>query len=541
MHDIFVSYAHEDKQRVRMLVEAFEGQGWSVWWDDLVQIGTKYSRILDDALNHSRCVVVCWTQDAFDSEYVQSEVSRGEARHLLVQVMLGDVFLPEPLNEYALADLRQWPDIDGSERELEKLIRDIDGRLALARSNVPIDTSAHIPGFSGHPAVAVLPFLGSGDTKEIRYILDGVFEGVAERLQRFKSIPTISSHSTMAFKKNQNLIKIADQLGVQYLVTGHVRRIEKEYRLTIELIKTPALVPIWQSSESLRNFETSNLQDELSLTIAAQVAPEIGRSVRRAALPVREEDADVWHLVYQGIWHQYKLSADGAEMAKMLFDKAYEKDANSPETLVQLAWWHFWDISFRRGDPSEWSKIESFAQRASTIDPQDCRPVTLLGISHMMRGNHEAARREYKRAIDLNPSYAWAYAHMGSSLYLDDQPEAALVYTAKAVRLSPLDFFVFHAYCDMASSDYMLKNYSSALEAADYSLSLRRGYWLAHVIKICTLVRMGRPKQAEGALEEMIATKPNVTSRDINWIVFRNRDWNADLIDGLTQAGWKDS
>jgi len=33
MSDIFLSYASEDRERVRPLAEALSRQGWDVWWD----------------------------------------------------------------------------------------------------------------------------------------------------------------------------------------------------------------------------------------------------------------------------------------------------------------------------------------------------------------------------------------------------------------------------------------------------------------------------------------------------------------------------
>ncbi len=540
MHDIFVSYARDDKPSVRKLVESFENEGWSVWWDDRIEIGVKYSRILDEALNQSRCVVVCWTGSALQSEYVKSEAHRGDARHLLVQIALEKVVLPNPFSEYAISDLSDWSEEGLGNLEYQKLIRDIGGRLTLASTEIPIDTSNYVPGFLGRPATAVLPFRNLSDKEDLDYVLDGLSEEIIDRLQRFKSLPIISGHSTLRLQDFGEVGSIAKQLGARYLVLGTLREVGGDYRLRIELVEAPGLRSVWSTSCSLNDFDRLTLQDDLSLSIAAQLQPEIERSARQAALPIRQEDADTWHLIRQGIWHQYQLTRDNSIIARNLFLQAVERDQYSTEALVQLAWWHFWDISFRRGNPGEWHETERYAQQAANIDPSDSRPITLIGISHMMRSNHEEARKYYQKAIDLNPSYAWAYAHMGSSLYLDGQPESSLVFTTKAIRLSPLDFFVFHAYCDIATSNYTLRNYSSALDAANYSLGLRQGYWLAHVIKIATLVEMGREKDAESALTEMLATKPNISRRDIDWVMFTDRRWNDSLADGLKKAGWQE-
>jgi TolB-like protein len=539
MHDIFVSYAREDRSRVRPLVEAFEKKGWSVWWDERIRVGTKYARQLDEALNESRCVVVCWSRHALDSHYVQSEAHRSEARQILVPVRLErDLNLPGPFDEYDCADLARWPEDQSGQLEFEKLLKDIEGRLALASTAVPVDTSSYVPGFRGQPAVAVLPLANKTGKPGLDYAIDAITEDIIDRLQRFRSIPVISSHTTMQLKDAAiRLDDVARRLGVQYIVTGSIRSFGSQNRIRVELAKVPECETIWSTHEDVDSFEDSSFPEDLTLRIAAQLPTEIERLERKLGLPIRSSRAPTWHLVRQGIWHQYKLTREGARCAKELFDQALERDPQSAEALVQLSWWHFWDISSRRGEPSEWSKPEALARRTLSIDPLDCRPITLIGISQMMRGHLAVAREYYREAIRLNPSYAWAYAHLGTSLYLDGDPEASLVYTTKAIRLSPLDFFVFHAYCDMATSNYMLKNYSSALDAVNYSLSLRPGYWLAHVIKVRTLVSMGRQQEATTALAEMRAKKPQVSRRDIDWVMFSDRRWNNDLAEGLRTVG----
>lgn len=541
MHDIFVSYAHEDKLKARQLVDVFEKQGWTVWWDELVSVGVKYASVLDEALSQSRCVIVCWSKSSLDSEYVRSEAHRGSARAALVQVLLEKVNLPSPFNEYSIADLSAWPDESLGQHEADKLIRDIGGLLSLTDPTIPVDTSHYIPGFGGRPAVAVLPFDNKTGNDEIAYIIDGISIDVIDRLQRFKSFPVLSSFTMANLDFRHGPSAIAKQLGVQYLISGHVRKVGTEYRLRVELSKSPMFESIWNTTTVLEDVENSEIQDELSLSIAAQLEPEIERSARRAALPVQLEDADSWHLVRQGVWHQYKLTREGAAKAFECFTHALEIDPDSAEALVQLAWWHFWDISFRRGEASEWNILETYAKQAHNIDPSDSRPVHMIAVAHTMRGEHGEARKFHGESIKLNPSYALPYSGMGSSLYIDGQPEASIVFSTKALRLSPHDLFSFHAYCDIATSNYLLGRFSSALEAANYSLGQRGGYWMAHAIKICTLVRMGRLSHAKQAVSEMEARRSKLTQRAIDWIMFTDRSLNQQLTDELLEAGWKET
>ena len=48
--DIFLSYASEDRDRIRPLVEALEAHGWSVCWDLEIVTGTSFDASIEKAL-----------------------------------------------------------------------------------------------------------------------------------------------------------------------------------------------------------------------------------------------------------------------------------------------------------------------------------------------------------------------------------------------------------------------------------------------------------------------------------------------------------
>jgi tetratricopeptide (TPR) repeat protein len=64
MADIFVSYASEDRERVRGLVELLESHGWSVWWDRSLKAGETWPDVIERELGRARCVLVVWSNDA---------------------------------------------------------------------------------------------------------------------------------------------------------------------------------------------------------------------------------------------------------------------------------------------------------------------------------------------------------------------------------------------------------------------------------------------------------------------------------------------
>jgi peptidyl-prolyl cis-trans isomerase C len=95
MHDIFLSYSTQDRERLTPLFYALEQQGWSVFWDhQSIHIGEHWHRKIDEAIRTSRCVVVVWSKHSLESEWVLEEASAGKSRDVLLPVKIDDVSPP---------------------------------------------------------------------------------------------------------------------------------------------------------------------------------------------------------------------------------------------------------------------------------------------------------------------------------------------------------------------------------------------------------------------------------------------------------------
>ena len=79
-HQIFISYASEDQERIQPLVKALENKGWSVWWDRKIPLGKTFDEVIEEALDASNCVIVVWTKSSVRSKWVRTEAGEGEQR-----------------------------------------------------------------------------------------------------------------------------------------------------------------------------------------------------------------------------------------------------------------------------------------------------------------------------------------------------------------------------------------------------------------------------------------------------------------------------
>lgn len=126
MADIFLSYASQDRDRVRPLVQAFERQGWSVWWDRRIPPGKTWHQIIQEALDDCKCVVVVWSQHSIKSEWVIVEAEEGKARGALIPVLIDEVRPPLSFRLIQAARLIDWQG-EAAHSEWEFLLDTIKG------------------------------------------------------------------------------------------------------------------------------------------------------------------------------------------------------------------------------------------------------------------------------------------------------------------------------------------------------------------------------------------------------------------------------
>ncbi len=78
MGHIFISYSHIDKDYVHRLQEELLKQGFNVWIDDRIDYGTRWPKVIQDHLDDCDAFIVIVSENSFDSEWVQNEVTRAK-------------------------------------------------------------------------------------------------------------------------------------------------------------------------------------------------------------------------------------------------------------------------------------------------------------------------------------------------------------------------------------------------------------------------------------------------------------------------------
>lgn len=119
MAKIFISYSSKDRSKARELAEFLDGEMHDTWWDRKLIGGQRFGKEIEKQIDAADKVIVIWSQDSVNSDYVLDEA--GRARKKLVPVRIDDVTLPLGFGPIHTIDLREWP------RRLEEVLAAVGG------------------------------------------------------------------------------------------------------------------------------------------------------------------------------------------------------------------------------------------------------------------------------------------------------------------------------------------------------------------------------------------------------------------------------
>lgn len=76
-NQVFISYAHEDEEKVKLFAEGFELMDVPYFFDRrYLKIGDVFPKVIEDYINSSDLFVLCWSKNAEQSEYVRKELDQ---------------------------------------------------------------------------------------------------------------------------------------------------------------------------------------------------------------------------------------------------------------------------------------------------------------------------------------------------------------------------------------------------------------------------------------------------------------------------------
>src|SRR4051812_20288146 len=126
------------------------------------------------------------------------------------------------------------------------------------------------------PAVAVLPFTNMSGEPEQEYFSEGISDDIITALSKLRWFYVIARNSSFVYKgKAVHLKQIAEELGVDYVVEGSVRKDGDHIRITAQLNDVTTGSHLWAERYDRNLADVFAVQDEITQAVVAAIQPQL--------------------------------------------------------------------------------------------------------------------------------------------------------------------------------------------------------------------------------------------------------------------------
>jgi TolB-like protein/Tfp pilus assembly protein PilF len=315
--------------------------------------------------------------------------------------------------------------------------------LAAIALTVLYDSAGRIQGeIAGHRealtvlpnSIAVLPFDNLDAEQETSFFSDGVTEEILHRLSTLGSLHVIGRTSSFAFRGAEDgPARVAELIGVRYLLHGSVRRDENQVRVTARLTDANGF-QVWSQSYDRRLEGIFAIQSEIASQVSSKVLNEI---VPLNELPAGRttQDMDAYNDYLVGLAFVNGRPPGWQQKAEAAFRRAIALDASFalPHAGLAIA------LFINRG-PALNDEAQRAAERALELDPDLAEAHAALGlITTELDIDHERGIRHLQRAIELDPSFVHSYNWLAIAYDKLGREEEMLAAQQRGLAIDPLN------------------------------------------------------------------------------------------------------
>jgi TolB-like protein/Tfp pilus assembly protein PilF len=347
-------------------------------------------------------------------------------------------------------------------------------------------------------ALAVLPFEDLGPDPVPDYFVDGLNEELITALSRVDPprLGVIARSSVMRFRASAAPAdQIGRDLGADYLLTGSFRFQDGRARISAQLIRTSDQTNIWGQSYDHAIADVLDVEREIAQAAARSLPIEPGVGGEEAK-PTNPAARDAY---LKGRYFLARGGAGPTAKALELFQQALQSDPGyAPAYLGKAEALLKQEVAAPEVEP----EARALVRRALDLDDRSAEGHMLLARMKLFFDlDWPAARREFERAIELEPGRALTYhnyAFYFSTLGLHEQ---AIDQLQKALELDPISPALKG---DLGWIYYYAGRYDEAIEQAFNTLQLQGEDLSARVCLIHCYLRQNNIAAALGRAREVM-------------------------------------
>ena len=389
------------------------------------------------------------------------------------------------------------------------------------------------------PAIIVLPFENLGESPESDAFADGMTEDIITDLSGIAGIRVLASNTSFSYKGKQPLPQqIREELNVDYLLEGSIRRQGDSLRINAQLVDTRSAFQVWAERFDRRTEQTFALQDELTGQIVESLSVTLSPQEERRLAHQATNNL----LAYDHFQEAQRLSRistrETNQEAQIVYRKAIEADPGYGRAYGALAYNLSFSYLYGWNDrPMETiDRALELAQRGVQLDPSIPQTYWSLGYVHLVRREFEKAKAAVHNALQIAPNYADGYGLLALIQNNMDDAESAIANIRKGMALNP--HYTWDYPYNLGRAYYILGQYDKAVELLEAAKTRNPNALPIRRMLAASYVRTGRIDDAEWEVEEIQTLSTQETLSHLkNTRISNHTESFRRVLDDLRQAG----
>ena len=349
-------------------------------------------------------------------------------------------------------------------------------------------------------SLVVLPFENLSADKDQAYFADGMTDELIAHLAKIRSLRVISRTSSMEYKgTHKALSQIARDLNVDSVVEGTVLRSGDRVRITAELVQVATDRHLWAETYESQLGDILTLQSHVASAIVNEIRVKLTPEDQVRLATTRPVSTQSYENYLKGRYYWNKRSQEGLTKAIDYFQLAIEKDPNYALAYAGLADCYSIIGSAIVGTvPASGVAPQARAAALKSLELDDTLAEAHTSLA-TVRFNYDwdwnAAASGFRRAVELNPSYATAYQR--NSLYLMSMGRTSES-IAEMNRAHDLDPLSISMNFSLGWRLYMAREYDQAIEQLRNTIDMDPAFVLPHLV-------LGQAYEQKKAYDQAIA------------------------------------
>jgi TolB-like protein len=395
------------------------------------------------------------------------------------------------------------------------------------------------------PSIAVLPFVNMSGDKEQEYFCDGMTDQIITSLSIIPRLFVIARDSTFVYKgKAVKVQKVAEEMGVRYVLEGSVQRSGDKVRVLVQLIDAIKGVHLWSERYDRDLEDLFVLQDEIARHVMTALQVKLTEGEGASGVAKTTTNLKALECFWRAQEHFYKFSKEDNATARTWAEKAIELDPKIAAWAI-LGYTHFMDA--RRGgwakDPAQSMKLaEKCGQKALSMNDSYAKAHALMGSIRNAQGRYDEAIHYGERAVAVNPNDPGVMLLLGIIYHHSGRFDESIALIKNAMRISPYYPAMYLYY--LAPSYLLTGRYKEAIETSNLMLDRSRKGEISplygHVFLAEAYIGLGQNEKARAQAEEVLKINPNFAPLKEGLLVdYKDPAYKERHLAALRMAGLK--